>query len=432
MRLRNTFVLQMLACLAVVCAPVFATGEAADDASMPQLEIKQYRFSRHATGFDRLVLEFTRKDSNTSKPAVHAERGATGEWTISVDNTVLLGGIPEVLINDSFKKKSRFLGDVSVNMDSARGFSIHANLKKNRGNHVESFWLDAPSRLVIDSYGSAPAAQAAPVAHEKRETASVATDTKLEIERKAQIKGFGHLVCFPATARVGLTVVFQPNGAEADQLQNFRINTDGIGGTNSPPPDAINCYPKTSQIKAELSYEDGKSGGYPMPGKSPFAGLPASYSGTVGAVTPLAPITPSPLQNLAPITPGTLPGLAPLRPMGLPPMGAASQPSSPLTALGSLPGLNAPKAPMVNPLAAQAPKGLPMPGSLTSLMGKAPLSPLPAAAPGIPTPPGITPAPPLRASGNLGLPSPSANVGSDLDLDPGPLDAPRVPATDSK
>lgn len=419
MRLRKTHVFLWVACLMALCAPV----QAESDAATAQLEINQHRFSRHAGGYDRLVLEFTRKDSNPVAPQIHADQNATGGWNISVENATLLGAIPESMINDSFKNKSRFLGEVSVNADSPRGFTVTANLKSGRGKHIESFWLDAPARLVIDSYGS--------VGHvaEKRESASVAVapGQKPVIEREAKFPGFAHLICFPATSRVGLTVVFQPEATEGDQMQNYRINTDGIGGSTQPSADAINCYPKKSQIKAALSYEDHKPAAFQSQGKTFFTPLPPGFSGATGGVSPLAAITPSPLPGVGSARPlaALPPGITP------PPIGQAPMPSAGMALAPTSPSAPTNLLPFSTPTVPGAkPPTLAMPSNLSSLMGKAPLSPLPTPS-ATPMPSGITPAPPLRANSSLGLPgapglpanlipAPKADI-SDLDLDPGPL-----------
>ncbi len=217
-------------------APETAGGEEGG----PRLEIRQYRFSRHNGGFDRLVLEFERKDANTSvQPKVTTHKSGTPrEWSVQVENALLLGAIPESLINDSYVKKSRYLGAISVNMEApGTGFSVRTGMK-GAGTRVQAMWLEHPSRLVIDAYGGPS------VAH--RETSSV----------KSHRPGLADLVCFPAVAKVGLTVVFQAQKQAEEELQNIRVNTDGVNPTDgAPSADAIVCYPKTSQVVAALSFE---------------------------------------------------------------------------------------------------------------------------------------------------------------------------------
>jgi hypothetical protein len=405
MRLRKTHQFLWVACLAALYAPVFAEAEPATG----QLEINQYRFSRHAGSYDRLVLEFNRKDATSNQPQVRVEQTG-GAWNISVDNASLLGAIPESLINDSFKKKSRYLSEVTVNADSARSFVVAAKLKPGSGNHIEAFWLNAPARLVIDSYGEQKHAV------EKREAASVHVEPKpepkVEIERQAKFPGFAHLSCFPATSRVGLTVVFQPDATEGDQMQNYRINTDGIGGSTQPAADAIHCYPKKSQIKAELSYEAHRPSPFSTQGKTLFTPLPPAFSS-------LNPMPSAGAVNLLPKAPAII-APPPIGHTPLPPMGALATspilPAAPAT-LSPLPTPAAPVAPAAKPPA------LATPSDLSSLVSKAPLSPMPMQ--------GLPPAPPLRANSSIGLPSlpglppslipaPKAEI-SDLDLDPGPI-----------
>jgi hypothetical protein len=209
-----------------------------------QLEIRQYRFSRYNSTTDRLVLEFERKDHSADAPQAKVESGHGGEWTIDTGNVVLLGAIPESLITDSYKKTSRFLGDISVNMESpTEGFSIKVATKKN--SHVSAQWLQNPTRLVIDTQAS----------REKHAPPRQAASFELKAPHRP---GIDDLACFPANSKVSLTVTFQPNANRQEEIQNIRVNTAGttLAPEEEPPPDAIVCYPRLKQVAATLSFED--------------------------------------------------------------------------------------------------------------------------------------------------------------------------------
>ncbi len=251
MRNQERFSLWFLTLLMLPIAPAFGnSGATPTAAGTPQLEIKQYRFSRHGADHDRLVLEFENKDSSHASPTLHTEKGSGKNWNVTVSNSVLLGAIPESLINDSFANKSRFLGSISVEM-ADQGFALQASLK-GHGERIQTTWLSHPARLVIDAYGGTG------THGEHRETSSVSTKAKpFTIERSTKFLDLSHLMCFPATAKVGLTVIFHPTSSRYEEMQNVRINTDGLTPLEGTPgPDAIVCYPKKAQILASLSFEE--------------------------------------------------------------------------------------------------------------------------------------------------------------------------------
>lgn len=296
----------------------------------PRLEIRQYRFSRHNSGFDRLVLEFERKDANTSiQPKVSAQKSGTPrEWSVQVDNALLLGAIPESLINDSYTKKSRYLGAISVNMDApGTGFAVRAAMK-GAGTRVQAMWLENPSRLVIDAYGGSN------VAH--RETSSTKSQSR---------PGLADLLCFPAVSKVGLTVIFQTQTRADEELQNIRVNTDGVNPVGEPGRDAIVCYPKTSRVVAALSFETKPKDSlisHEMPTMTEPSPIPEpAFTAPAPTPAPMAAAQP-PVANDMDLDPGPL-----------------SMPAG----LGQLPGMGS-RAP-----AAEAPKGMPAPaGSPLSLL----------------------------------------------------------------
>lgn len=281
----------------LISGPVAVAQDAAvvETVNNPKLEIRQYRFSHHAKGdYDRLVLEFERRDDNTALPTATVEAGE-GESTITLGGIDLTGAIPESQINEAFVKKSHYLGAISVGMDApAGGLSLRAAHKPG-ANAVSAEWLSNPTRLVIDARGGATQ-----VAHA---TAKPAPEREtLSIERSAKYPGLSEVLCFPATAKVGLTVIFKPQTAQAEELQNIRVNTDGVNPVEGTPgSDAIVCYPKRTQIQAALSFEN--HSGYfmtvkpevsaappPLPANPipapPFAGLPKTAAAPTPAPAP--------------------------------------------------------------------------------------------------------------------------------------------------
>ncbi|MBY0370439.1 hypothetical protein K2X33_07115, partial [bacterium] len=286
--------------MALVSSQAFSQNAGWEDPNTPKLEIRQYRFGHHGKGnFDRLVLEFDRKDEGAAQPKITVQN-ADGETNITLDNAYLMGAIPESLINDSYAKRSHFLGPITVGMDApSTGFSLRVGQKGH--SQVEAQWLTNPSRLVIDARGAGTHVAANTKAHAE----PVARET-LSIGRSAKYPGLADLMCFPATAKVGLTVIFKPQTAQAEEVQNFRINTDGINPQEgTPAADAIVCYPKRTQIQAALSFETHT--GYFTTGSQPET---ASHSAEAAPVHTPAPATasnipplPLPKTASAPVTP---------------------------------------------------------------------------------------------------------------------------------
>ncbi len=119
-------------------------------ASFPNAyEIRAYRFKRHTSkDFERLVLEFKQ-----SKGAIPRLRIAAydGEAVVTLEETALLGAIPEAAINDLFENKAKYLNSVAIDTESNKGFGVKIKLK-DVASTVDAFWLEKPNRLVIDTF----------------------------------------------------------------------------------------------------------------------------------------------------------------------------------------------------------------------------------------------------------------------------------------
>lgn len=259
----------MVGALLFLVFPANAFGEgplgASADVTTPALEIKEYRFQRHPRhGYDRLVLEFYRRDSNSSaEPTVQVSRESATTSTITIQNAVLVGAIPESLINDSFVGKSKYLGPISVNMETTGdSFSLRGELKTSSAT-LKAFWLANPSRLVIDG---------------------ISKNRDIAISREGRHSSpKNDYICFPANAAVGLSVVFQPRDHYREEIQNVRVNLEGNAVTPQAtlPEDAILCYPKRAEVNAKLNFE--------------FRASPMSFLGSSATV---------PAQTKAAQTPG--------------------------------------------------------------------------------------------------------------------------------
>jgi hypothetical protein len=163
---------------------------------------------------------------------------------------MLMGAIPEALINDAYMKKSHYLGALSVNSDNpASGFALRTSLKNPRAK-IRAFWLANRPRLVIDA---------------RFEKAAVkSSKEQLAIHREHEgVPPFDRFVCFPASSSVGMNVIFQPNDKKDAELKNVHINLQGVtndDGSAATAPDAIVCYPRSAQVIASLTFDTTVSG----------------------------------------------------------------------------------------------------------------------------------------------------------------------------
>lgn len=273
----------------------------ASASAAPRLEIRKYRFF-HDTRLqrERLVLEFERRDFyHESKPRVTFEALSSQEIIVRLENAVLMGAIPESLINDSYVHQSKFMGPISMDDRSmSSGLAMKMNLKDfDLGYKAE--WLSSPARLVIDVFPkTGPAAKNLALGEGRSRHPK-----SLRVERKNTLSSFGDFLCFPAKSKVGLAVVFQAGNQAAEDLQKFRVNIDGsnIGLETQMDQESIVCYPKTAQVKASLSFQ-GSTSSTPAPVQSGTVGGGAPLLNIFPPTSPSAPATAAPAQaHAAPV-----------------------------------------------------------------------------------------------------------------------------------
>jgi hypothetical protein len=233
----------LIVCLVFLGAGISAETVASGDPSVTKYEIKKFRFGgNRRKGYERLVVEFNRKESGPSKPTLKVVPNTSGkEATLYVDQAVLVGAIPEALINDSYVTKSKYLGPVSINTDgSGSGFSIRAFLKD--AVTMEAFLLEHPSRLVLDVIPMNPDV-IQPISH-------AVLPTKNNPSR---------IVCYPASQQVIATVDFhpktgEPKTIEMDSAKLDKLEAQLISSTGKKVETAI-CFPANSQLAPNISYQ---------------------------------------------------------------------------------------------------------------------------------------------------------------------------------
>lgn len=286
---------------------LYAQGSTNDESGPDsKLEIKKFRFRRHnRKNFERLVIEFVQKGGG-GVPDVKTNASMSGkEATILFERALLVGSIPEALINDSYVAKSRFLGPISINTDGPTpGFTIRTFLKEPVG--VDAFWLNHPARLVLDVFPSdSPRVEGrVPEGQEERGVASYRGRSTQSQENPNSI------VCYPVSAAVSATVTFHPQSVPSSAA--FGMDPLSFGGGGHGGPEPVICFMASSRVVPSVAYKPKSMEfssyvpweGFQRPGAAPQAGPPTSLF----PPTPPAPGAPPPnLLNGAggPKPPGT-------------------------------------------------------------------------------------------------------------------------------
>lgn len=262
--------LTLVACLTATSMFASSSGET-------ELQIQKFRFNRHVKlGFERLVIEFATKGPIKVAPTIRLVPDSAGkETTIHVSQASLMGAIPESAINDSYVKKSQYFGPISINSDSSNGFDIRTFIKQSH-SIVDAFWLEKPSRLIVDVFPKTSDRAQGPNIVLKRSTASVVRKNEVSLagnESKVEEKteqspawtqmekpSDDSVLCFPANTQVKANIGFE-KGMGAPSAAN---NVDSTyGAASGATQDMIVCYPKGAQVTPHLKF---------APSDTPFYG----------------------------------------------------------------------------------------------------------------------------------------------------------------
>lgn len=226
----------------------------AHSAENAQLEIKKFRFNQHnELVFERLVLEFASKGGGHHTPSIRLAPSASGKETlISVDRVTLVGAIPESTINDSYSKKSRFFGPVSISTDNpTAGFTIRTFVKTSQAV-VDSFWLEKPHRLIVDVYPKSSPRAAGPGIlnnfHPQRSVASAVTHGKTG--HKTLPKSVDNVLCFMANAQIVADLGFE----SAQHARGLSMTVDDSTMNYGATDKQVVCYPKKALMQPKVTF----------------------------------------------------------------------------------------------------------------------------------------------------------------------------------
>ena len=197
--------MKWLSIFILAITPFFAFSD--DDA---QLQIKKFRFNRHVKlGFERLVIEFSNKAPGKVVPNIRLIPDKLGkETTVQVSKATLVGAIPESSMNDSYAKKSHYFGPVSI--------------IKQSHSIVDAFWLQNPSRLIVDVF---------PKDSERALGANIKTSRTTASFESSE----------PTASKVN------SNGAKTNRSDWMKLE--------KPEDDLVLCFPTNTQVKANIGFE---------------------------------------------------------------------------------------------------------------------------------------------------------------------------------
>jgi len=282
--------LKWLPLVFVTLTSLIAAGDAESE-----LQIKKFRFNRHLKlGFERLVIEFSTKKPSQESPVIRLVPDKLGkETTIHVSKASLVGAIPEASINEAYTKKSQYFGPISLNTDTTSGFEVRTFIKQSH-SIVDAFWLQNPSRLIVDVFPKDSDRAMGPNVVNKRSTASVAFEAPkaAQVESKAE-KDWTKMekpqdemiLCFPASAQVRANIGFEKGTGRAGN--NVAQGMDStFSSAASAAADNIVCYPKGAQVTPLLKFQPEVNGYY---GRAEFDNFGRGNPRQPSSMTPPAP-----------------------------------------------------------------------------------------------------------------------------------------------
>jgi hypothetical protein len=292
--------LKWLPFICLTLSSLFAAGE-----GEMELQIKKFRFNRHSKlGFERLVIEFDSKSQGKEAPVIRLVPDKLGkETTVHVGKASLVGAIPEASINESYSKKSQYFGPVSINTDTNSGFDIKTFIKQSH-SLVDAFWLQNPSRLIVDVFPKDSDRALGPNVVTQRSTASVSekspegkmakketkTAEKQNPEWTKMEKPEDELVlCFPANTQVKANIGFEKGNNRAGFVPQSIDNTFSTAAGSVQ--DNIVCYPKGAQVTPLLKFQ---------PSENSFYGRVDMDNAGRGGVNPMNPRQPSSVPQFNP------------------------------------------------------------------------------------------------------------------------------------
>ena len=195
------------------------------------------------------------------------------ETTVQVSKATLVGAIPESSMNDSYAKKSHYFGPVSINTDTTAGFEIRTFIKQSH-SIVDAFWLQNPSRLIVDVFpkdseralGANIKTSRTTASFESSEpTASKVNSTGAKTNRSDWMKlekpEDDLVLCFPTNTQVKANIGFEKFTPRLGAGVPLSIDNT-FSSASSSVQESIVCYPKGAQVTPLLKFQPNQNSQY--------------------------------------------------------------------------------------------------------------------------------------------------------------------------
>jgi hypothetical protein len=214
-------------------------------------QIKKFRFKQHkGLKFERLVIEFADKGEGFAAPNLKLGVTKSGENIITIENATLSGAIPEASINDSYTARSKYFGPIAFATDVQDGFLVRMAVKRAEAK-VDAFWLQFPSRLIVDVFPMDSERALGPhVLHKQRNNRSIASHSP----SKRQEAEANNVFCFTASAQVKAMLGYELG----DLWKGIEMTVNDYPSIPPrPTPDSIVCFPKAAQVMPQVTFSAG-------------------------------------------------------------------------------------------------------------------------------------------------------------------------------
>lgn len=235
----------------VVGAPIWAQSE---------LSISKFRFTRFdSSQFERLVIEFSGPSISEEVEVKKNEKDNQKDITLLLKNISIVGSIPEANMNASYRDKKKWTGPLSFNTDpDQKSVSIRTMLS-SADNELDAFWLNQPTRLVIDVYPKgSPRAQSREIGSPDRKVASMgkAMPKAAPAPTSAPSKPKEEMVfCFPASAEINPQISFQRWMGDS----SVTVKAEPQSPPSEKGVDYIRCYPAQARVVPQVFFNKGAS-----------------------------------------------------------------------------------------------------------------------------------------------------------------------------
>ena len=224
-----------------------------------ELNIAKFRFTRFdSSQFERLVIEFLGSAPSEEVEIKKGEKNNQTDVTLTLNNVSISGSIPEANMNASYRDKKKWIGPLSFNSNPSQKLVSIRTLLSEKDTEIDAFWLNSPTRLVIDVYPKgSPRAQSRDIAAPSRKVASMSKAAPKAASKAASNSPTQSqeesVYCFPASAEINPQINFQPWMGSS----SVAVKAEPPSPPSEKSVDYIRCYPAQSRMVPQVYFNKG-------------------------------------------------------------------------------------------------------------------------------------------------------------------------------